>query len=218
MICIIPARGGSKRIPRKNIKPFLGRPIIEYPIATAINCGYDVIVSTEDVEIAGVAMGAGAEVTYRPVHLTGDAVELEEVLYDLLVDRDEIAACMMLPTSVFINSDHLDIGEELLAAYSLVYSVVPFEYPIERSLEIVDGRVQMTVPDYRNSQDIPVRYHDAGQFYIFRVAEFIEAWDNGKRLLDLDAKGMIYKRSEVQDIDTEEDWKIAEMKYQARGM
>jgi len=218
MLCIIPARGGSKRIPGKNIKPFLGRPIIEYPIATAINAGYDVLVSTDDDEIAEKATAVGAEVTFRPARLSGDAVELEDVLYDLLRDHEDGVACMMLPTSVFIKPEHLEQAETYLHEYDLVYSIVPFEYPVSRALEIVDGFVRMAVPDYRNSQDIPVMYHDAGQFYVFNVEAFCAAWEIERRILDLDAYGVIYNRCEVQDIDTLEDWKIAEMKYQARGM
>ena len=218
MLCIIPARGGSKRIPRKNIKPFLSRPIITYPIAISLNMGYDVIVSTEDTEIAGVAEEAGAEVHFRPDYLSHDYVELESVLHDLLRGSDRTTACMMLPTSVFVNPEHLEDARELLYGYEVVYSIVRYEYPIQRALEILDGDVRLIEPEHRNSQDIPARYHDAAQFYVFDVDSFMAGWSRGKRLLELQAHGIEYARNEVQDIDTPEDWAIAEMKYKARGV
>lgn len=217
MLCIIPARGGSKRIPRKNIKPFLGTPIIRYPIVTAINAGFDVVVTTEDTEIAGVAQEAGADVIYRPEYLAGDGVELEDVLYDLLKDSDRQTACMMLPTSVFIKPEHLEESRDLLTHYQLVYSIVRFDYPVQRAMEVVDGRVRFVTPDHRNSQDIPARYHDAAQFYTFDVMAFCDAWSSGKRILELEAHGIEYGTQEVQDIDTPGDWALAEMKYKARG-
>jgi len=219
MLCVIPARGGSKRIPRKNVKTFLGHPVITYPIAIALNAGFDVVVSTEDAEIAEIAEGAGADVTMRPYHLAQDDVELEEVLYDLLRDSEWGAACMMLPTSVFIRPEDLDESRNLLTHYELVYSVTRFEYPVQRALvRLPSGEVRMCEPEHRNSQDIPARYHDAAQFYVFDVMAFCDAWSRGKRLLEMKAYGIVYEPDEVQDIDTPEDWAIAEMKYKARGV
>ena len=214
MLCIIPARGGSKRIPRKNIKPFLGKPIIEYPISIARAAGFDVIVSTEDQEISGVAIRAGVSVAHRPQYLAGDDVEIEAVLFDCLKGR-EGTACMMMPTSVFAK----DVTEarELMEHHRLVYSIVRYEYPIQRALEINNGVVRLESGDNRNSQDIPVRYHDAGQFYMFDIQTFLDAWMHEQRLLEMPGYGIMYAPHEVQDIDTPEDWAIAEKKYKARG-
>lgn len=216
MICIIPARGGSKRIPRKNIRKFIGYPIITYPIDIAINAGFDVVVSTEDAEIAQVAEDSGADVHFRPEYLAGDDIEIEDVLYNLLAGSEHKIACMMLPTSVFTRPEHLEDSINLLMKYDLVYSIVKFSYPIQRALHKVDGYVRMVEHDHRNSQDIPARYHDAAQFYTFNVAAFLDGWEKDVRLLELDAHGIEYAINEVQDIDTEEDWEIAEMKYKAR--
>lgn len=215
MICIIPARGGSKRIPGKNIKPFLGKPIIEYPIKIAKFCGYDVVVSTDDREIAKVAVRAGARVLDRPPYLSLDQIEVEDVIYSIVKDKKGVC-CMMYPTSVFVHPRDLVCGNMLGA--DLVYSITKFSYPIQRALEITDGEVKMINQEYRNSQDIPVRYHDAAQFYMFDVMAFCDAWSRGKRLLELRAYGIEYATNEVQDIDTPEDWAIAEMKYKARGI
>ena len=216
MLCIIPARGGSKRIPRKNIKPFLGKPIIEYPIETAHDAGYTPWVSTNDEGIARVAERAGALVWDRPSELSADGVEVEDVLSDMLGDGNDVG-CMMYPTSVFVTPIELHLAELYLKDYDLVYSIVKFGYPIQRALHIVDGEVKLLTPDHRNSQDIPARYHDAAQFYMFDVMAFCDAWSRGKRLLELKAHGIEYATHEVQDIDTPEDWFEAEMKYKMRG-
>ena len=217
MICIIPARGGSKRIPRKNIREFYGKPIISYPISIAINAGYDVIVSTEDSEIAEIAESYGADIHFRADYLAEDKVELEDVLYDVLNYEDDIA-CMMLPTAVFIKPEDLATAEKMLGKYDVVYSITRFEYPPQRALVNSNGCIRMVSPEHRNSQDIQALYHDAAQFYTFNVWPFLDGWEQGLRLLELPAYGIEYLPSEVQDIDTPEDWIIAEMKYKARGL
>lgn len=222
MLCIIPARGGSKRIKRKNIKPFLGKPIIEYPTETAQEAGCQVWVSTDDSEIAGVSQAAGAIVLAREEHLAGDGIEVEDVLYSMLKASYDDKCCMMYPTSVFTKPEDLMEARDILElkwnyGYELVYSITRFSYPPQRALHIVDGEVKLLQPEHRNSQDIPVLYHDAAQFYMFDVKAFRKAWENGKRLLEMRAHGIEYANHEVQDIDTPEDWTIAEMKYKARG-
>jgi len=217
MLCIIPARGGSKRIPGKNFKKFLGVRIISYPIEIAKQHGYEVVVSTDDLNIAGYAEGCGAIALARSQALAGDGVETEDVLYELLKYSKEKTACLMYPTSVFTKPEDLIEAERLLADYDLVYSIVRFSYPPQRALEIANGEVKMVAPDHRNSQDIPARYHDAAQFYMFDVMAFCDAWSRGKRLLELKAHGIEYASHEVQDIDTPEDWIEAEMKYKMRG-
>jgi len=216
MICIIPARGGSKRIKRKNIRAFRGDPIISYPIAMAQVMGYDTYVSTDDQEIADISRDWGAEVIYRPPHLADDNTELEEVLYDLFLGRfaDEAEALMILPTSVFASINHLEAARDLLSTAQVVYSVVEYEYPPQRAVRFEGDYVVMDIKEYRNTQDIPRLYHDAGQYYFFNVAAFIDGWERGLRLLDLRAKAIIYEAHEVQDIDTLNDWVIAEMKYE----
>lgn len=219
MICIIPARGGSKRIPHKNIKWFLGKPIITYPIETALLAQCETIVSTDDDEIADVVWHAGAEVHSRLPSLAGDNVETEEVLYDFLKQSDAEIACMLYPTSVFAVDEDITEAKHKIEAgkCDLVYSVVRFTYPIQRALRMhCDKKVEMVNHDHRNSQDIPLRYHDAAQFYVFDVITFLRMWEGGLRLLELDAIGVEYQPHEVQDIDTIEDWKIAEMKYRGR--
>jgi len=219
MICIIPARGGSKRIPRKNIKPFLGKPIIGYPIETAQEVWCDVWVSTDNDEIASVAGSVGAMVLKREEHLAGDGIETEDVLYSMLKASYADKCCMMYPTSVFVESQVLMNAKDIMEieGYDLVYSIVKYGYPIQRALHIVDGEVKLLQSEHRNSQDIPARYHDAAQFYMFNVMAFCDAWSKGKRLLEMKACGIEYAAHEVQDIDTPEDWTIAEMKYKARG-
>ena len=216
-LCIIPARGGSKRIPGKNIRNFRGRPIITYPIATAIDCGYDVIVSTDDAEIERIAREAGAEVKPRMGELSGDDVEVEEVLASLLGDVED-DCLMMFPTSVFATPNDI---EEALHGWNvtvdLLYSVVEYDHPIQRALTIDDGRVKMMKATHKNTQDYKPRYHDAAQFYLFDPLAFMAGWNRGKRLIELNAEAHIYARNEVQDIDTPVDWAIAEMKYKELG-
>jgi len=213
MLCFIPARGGSKRIPKKNIKPFITVPILWYPVNIALSCGFEVVVSTDCDEIALRAELGGAEVHSRLPSLAEDRIELEEVLYEYLRDGEYETCCMMLPTSVFAKREDLIHAQELLHDYDLIYSIVEYEYPPQRALRLNGSLVEMVGPEHRNSQDIPKLYHDAAQFYVFDVMAFCAAWSNGGRLLEMRAHGIEYKRTEAQDIDTIEDWEIAEMKY-----
>jgi pseudaminic acid cytidylyltransferase len=221
-LAIIAARGGSKRIPRKNVKSFCGRPIIEYSIEAALksNCFADVIVSTDDQEIAEVATQAGASVPFmRSAASSNDHAGLEEVSYEVLhayaasgkTCRD---FCLMLPTAPFVTAARLEEGRNILrnSRAESVVPVVAFSYPVQRALEISeDGHLTMVAPEFYDtrSQDIPRRYHDAGQFYWMKS----QAALNREPFFGDKAKALVLKEQEVHDIDTLEDWEIAEFKY-----
>jgi pseudaminic acid cytidylyltransferase len=221
-IAIITARGGSKRIPGKNIRDFLDKPIISYSIETAITSGLfdDVMVSTDSKEIAEVALKYGASVPFmRSSQNADDYAGTADVLKEVLLQLKENGkaynhACCIYPTAPFINVDTLQKGYSLLTAgsYDTVFPVCAFSYPVLRSL-IVDetGKVAMQWPENINkrSQDLPPFYHDAGQFYWIDISAFLE-----KQKLFTDNTGaVILSELQVQDIDNETDWKIAELKY-----
>lgn len=220
-LAIIIARGGSKRIPRKNIRDFLGKPIIAYSIAAALNaeCFNEVMVSTDDPEIAGIATKFGAKVPFfRSTATSDDFATTADVLAEVLMEyrnrgRDFDHACCLYPTAPFITSEKLRHGYRLLqeTGADSVLPVVRFSYPIQRGLQIEDDRLSMFSPEYMNyrSQDLSPAYHDSGQFYFFRVESFLQ----NQRLFTGNTVPMVIPETEVQDIDTEDDWQIAEMKY-----
>ncbi|MBO6252509.1 MAG: pseudaminic acid cytidylyltransferase [Bacteroidaceae bacterium] len=215
-LCIIPARGGSKRIPRKNIKPFMGKPIMAYSIEAALESGLfdEVMVSTDDVEFAKVAKKYGANVPFlRSAQTSNDFATTNDVLNEVL-DRYETAgyqfdtlACVY-STAPFISAQRLREAYQKLENCDLAYPVVQYSYPIQRSLVIRDGVMTRMWPEYSNSrsQDLEATYHDAGQYYFYRVKPF----RNGAMLRTC---GIVLSELEVQDLDTETDWKLAEMKY-----
>lgn len=221
-IAIITARGGSKRIPRKNIKQFLGKPIIAYSIETALASGLfeQVLVSTDDNEIAQVAKAYGATVPFLRSSQTADdysttADVLLEVL-QMLQDNGKnfTNACCIYPTAPFINAGSLLKAYSLLVEknYDTVFPVCAFSYPVLRSLVMDDsGKVAMQWPENRNkrSQDLPTCYHDAGQFYWINVNAFLA----NQQLFTGNTGAIILDELQVQDIDNETDWKIAELKY-----
>jgi pseudaminic acid cytidylyltransferase len=220
-VAIITARGGSKRIPRKNIKPFLGKPIILYSIEAAISsgCFSEVMVSTDDDEIAEIARKAGAKVPFkRSTQNANDHATTADVILEVLNQYMELGAnfdtaCCIYPTAPFVNADKLKEAYRLLSKEG-VKSVVPivrFSFPILRSFKMENGYVKMNWPEYLNtrSQDLPPAFHDAGQFYFFKIADFIK----DKKVFTDCTLGMEMPESEVQDIDNEEDWKVAEIKY-----
>lgn len=220
-IAIITARGGSKRIPRKNIKDFLGAPIIKYSVDAALGAGCfdEVMVSTDDEEIAALARTYGATVPFmRKSSTAGDHTTTAEVLEEVLQEYDDLDksfdfACCIYPTAPFITSDKLKQAFDMLTT-STALSVVPvvkFGFPILRSFKIEDGLVKMNWPEYMSvrSQDLPPAYHDCGQFYFFRTKEFLET----RTLFTETTLPLEMPESEVQDIDNEEDWKVAEIKY-----
>jgi pseudaminic acid cytidylyltransferase len=221
-IAIITARGGSKRIPRKNIKDFLGKPIIAYSIEAALLSGVfdEVMVSTDDDEIAQIAEKYGAKVPFkRSVKNSDDYSTTAEVLLEVISQYEDIGvaidyACCIYPTAPFVSSLKLSQAFDVLISKKLdsVFPVCPFSYPILRSLKIdEEGLIKMNWPEFLNSrsQDLPKAYHDAGQFYFFDVKKFIIQ----KKLFTDNAGSIIVEETEVQDIDNEVDWKMAEMKY-----
>jgi pseudaminic acid cytidylyltransferase len=223
-IAVIPARGGSKRIPRKNIRPFAGKPIIGYSIEAALGCGlFDkVIVSTDDYEIAEVARGFGAEIPYlRPKPLADDYTGTNAVVKHALSwfkERDMAIkhACCIYATAPFVQADDLRKGHDLLLASgkSFVFSVTSFPFPIQRALRFnAQGEVEAMYPEYRatRSQDLEPAWHDAGQFYWGRASAF----QNDETLFSPASLAVILPRHRVQDIDSEEDWLRAELMFAA---
>lgn len=220
-IAIIPARGGSKRIPHKNIKPFLGKPIIAYSIEAAIQSGLfsEVMVSTDDNEIAEIAKKYGANVPFfRSPQTANDFANVGEVIEEVLLtylkqDKKFDNVCCILATAPFIKSERLAEAYQLLLNqnYDSVFPIVRFSYPIQRALRLSGGNVSMFQPENfaKRSQDLEPAYHDSGQFYWMKVEEFMKQ----KRFFSNNAGAIILPETEVQDIDSEEDWKMAEWKY-----
>jgi N-acylneuraminate cytidylyltransferase len=220
-LAIITARGGSKRIPRKNIKEFCGRPIVAYSIQAALDSGVfdEVMVSTDDSEIAGIAAGAGAKVPFmRSAATSNDFATTADVLIEVISQyrqrgHDIEQACCIYPTAPFVTAQKLAHAHALLleTGSDSVIPVVRFSYPIQRALKIENHRLSMIWPENLNarSQDLMPAYHDSGQFYFLNVRSFMEQ----KKLFSEHTVPMEVPETEVQDIDTEEDWKIAEMKY-----
>jgi pseudaminic acid cytidylyltransferase len=221
-LCIIPARGGSKRIPRKNIKEFLGKPIITYSIVAALQSNlYDeVMVSTDDVEIAEIAKLYGANVPFtRSVLNSNDFATTSDVIVEVLgwykeQGRKFDNVCCCYATAPFVTATRLHEGYEKLTTQKAtsVFPVVAFDYPIWRSLKIDQSRrLQMNWPEHLNarSQDLPKAYHDAGQWYWINVDAFLKT----KTLFTENTFGLELSPLEVQDIDNEHDWKLAELKY-----
>ena len=218
-LCIIPARGGSKRIPRKNIKPFRGRPVISYPIWAARDLVDTVMVSTEDAEIATIAEKYGAAVPFmRSAETATDTAETEEVIAEVLDQYSHLGVTwdrclLMYPCSVFAKREHLTQALGMLAKHDMMMSVVEYDYPIQRAVTIDPVRLVDPRTHDADSGKLPTMYHDAAQFYAFKVGAFQKAWGEGKRLLEMDGGAMVLPRGRVWDIDTEEDWRIAEVLY-----
>ena len=218
-IAVIPARGGSKRIPRKNIREFAGRPMIAHSINCALQSGLfeRVIVSTDDDEIARVGRDFGAEVPFmRPAVLSDDQTGVTEVIahsveYLRNQGAELSAVCCIYATAPFIRQEDLKQGLAVLEAghWQYVFAATTFVSPIFRAFrEITDGGLEMFLPDHFNtrSQDLPEALHDAGQFCWGRP----EAWLKRMRVFDKLSAVIRIPRWRVQDIDTEEDWARAE--------
>lgn len=218
-IAVIPARGGSKRIPQKNIKFFLEKPIIAYSIETALRSGLfdEVMVSTDDQQIAQTAEKYGANVPFfRSSENSGDFATTADVLLEVLGQYDTVEfdyLCCIYPTAPFISVQSLKESFILLKnnAFETVFPVVQFSYPIQRSLKICNEKVSMVWDEFvtSRSQDLEPRYHDAGQFYWLDVNTFL----NKKQLFTDNSGPYIIDEMLMQDIDNETDWKIAELKY-----
>nr|WP_262895358.1 pseudaminic acid cytidylyltransferase [Penaeicola halotolerans] len=220
-MCIIPARGGSKRIPRKNIKDFLGKPIIAYSIKVALDSGLfdEVMVSTDDAEIAEVALLCGAKVPFlRSEANANDFATTADVLKEVLQQYAALGqhfdlACCIYATAPLIKGSRLIEGHRLLVDKSAdtVFPVTKFSFPITRALKLENQKLAMMWPENLNkrSQDLPTAYHDAGQWYWFKTEQLLQS---GKLLTD-NTFGLELPEIEVQDIDNHSDWKLAEFKY-----
>ncbi len=220
-LAIIPARGGSKRIPRKNIKLFMGKPIIAYSIEAALQSELfdEVMVSTDDNEIAEIAKQYGAKVPFmRSVKTSGDYATTADVIIEVLNMYKEQyqefeTVCCLYSTAPFVTPDRLiEAYSKLDGEICSVFTAVAYSYPVQRSLHISDGKIKMVHPEYLNtrSQDLEIIYHDAGQFYMSKVEYFIKY----KTFWADNAAGLILSEMEVQDLDTLIDWQLAEIKYQ----
>ena len=222
-LAVIPARGGSKRIPRKNIRDFCGKPIIAYSIEAALDSGlFDrVIVSTDDDEIASVARDFGAETPFmRPVEISDDysgtnAVVKHAIQWFQERSQSISLACCIYATAPFVSPVYLREGHDKLinSDKSFAFSVTSFPFPIQRAIHINGkGAVEAFWPEYINtrSQDLEAAYHDAGQFYWGKANAFL----NDLIMYSTVSIPILLPRYQVQDIDDMEDWKIAEYLYE----
>lgn len=220
-LAIITARGGSKRIPRKNIKPFLGKPILVYSIEAALASGAfeEVMVSTDDAEIAQIAIQAGAKVPFmRSDTAANDYASTDDVIREVLTayqakGKSFDTFCCIYPTAPFVTAEKLKTAMDMLTESESVMPVVPFSYPVQRGLCLNEqGHIGYKWPEYATarSQDLEKIYHDCGQFYACRTEAFFrEGTTDTPNMVPL-----VMSELEVQDIDTLEDWAIAEVKYQ----
>ncbi|MEM6298313.1 MAG: pseudaminic acid cytidylyltransferase [Bacteroidota bacterium] len=222
-LAIIPARGGSKRIPRKNIKAFLGKPILAYSIEAALESElFDtVMVSTDDPEIAEVGKKYGASVPFlRSAENANDTAGTAEALLEVIERYAEqgetfVEGCCLYATAPFITPEKLRFAYQKMQedSFDSVFTATRFPSPIQRALRQTDaGKIEMIWPENRpkRSQDLEPTYHDAGQFYWFKS----EALQREKRLFMSNSGMLEVPTTEVQDIDEPEDWTLAELKYQ----
>ena len=223
-LAVIPARGGSKRIPGKNIRLFSGKPLINYSIEAAINSQlFDkVIVSTDCEEIKALSLSLGAEVPFlRPEHLSNDIVGTRPVTnHAIEYCREHFFnpeyVCCIYATAPFIEQSYLKQGLEALEAnerLDFAFSVTTFPFPVQRALVKDAAGVKPMMPEFINkcSQDLEEVYHDAGQFYWGKG----ESWLSGKVVFSANSYPVVLPRHLVQDIDTQEDWIRAELMYRA---
>lgn len=220
-LCIIPARGGSKRIPRKNIKHFLGKPIIAYSIKVALQSKLfdEVMVSTDDKEIAEICIELGGEVPFfRTKNTADDYAVLADVISEVIesyskVEKEFDEICCILPTAPFVTSDAIVAAYKKLleSSFDSVFPVLQFSFPIQRALKMEKGKVSLMQQEHLNtrSQDLEPMFHDAGQFYWINTQKF----KSNQKLYTKNSGAIIISALEAQDIDTETDWKLAEIKY-----
>ncbi len=219
-VAIIPARGGSKRIPRKNIRELSGRPLLWWSVQLCLESGAfdEVIVSTDDDEIAGIARAAGASTPFmRPESLANDVAPTVDVIAHAVewldaAGRTVDLACCVYPASVFLGPEDLVRSRDLLVGTphaSYVATVTRYAHPVQRAMSMADnGRLAFVEPEYAafRTQDLEERWHDAGQFYWGRA----QAWRDRLPILP-NAVGYVVDAARVCDIDTEEDWRRAEV-------
>lgn len=220
-LAIITARGGSKRIPRKNIKDFLGKPIIAYTIEASLKSGIfdEVMVSTDDKEIADIAVKYGAKVPFfRSEKTANDYATTADVIEEVINMYDERGRiydyiCCLYPTAPFVSETAINTAMKTLidSDADTVLPVVKFSFPPQRSLVEKDGYLQAKYPEMmpKRSQDLEAMYHDCGQFYCLRT----ESFKLQKKVVMDKTLPFFQEEINVQDIDTFEDWEIAEMKY-----
>lgn len=220
-IAIITARGGSKRIPKKNIKDFCGKPILQYSIEAALESGIfdEVMVSTDDEEIARIAKAAGANVPFmRSEKTSNDYATTADVLMEVLEKYKELGqqydyTCCIYPTAPFVTKEKLQCAFEKIKEEkaSQLTHVVAYSFPPQRCVVIREGKIEMLHPEHRNtrSQDLELYYHDCGQFYFYDTEELIK---NKGNIIE-NVIPMVLSELEVQDIDNESDWELAEIKY-----
>ena len=220
-IAVIPARGGSKRVPRKNIRTFAGQPVIVWPIKAALSSGLfdQVVVSTDDPEIAEVARMTGASVPFmRPENLSDDYADTKSVIRHAISElklKTEVQVCCIYPTSVFADAQLLKNGLEKLneSKCSFVFSITSVDPSIYRSFtKTADDHITMLFPENyaKRTQDLPSLYCDAAQFYWATVG----AWQSDLDIFGADSIGVFIDPSRVQDIDTESQWLAAERIFQ----
>ncbi|TBV14585.1 pseudaminic acid cytidylyltransferase [Stutzerimonas kirkiae] len=223
-LAVIPARGGSKRIPRKNIKPFCGKPMIAWSIEAALasGCFDEIIVSTDDTEIADVGKTYGAHVPFmRPAELSDDHTGTVPVIRHSIQWYIDAGArpeqiCCLYATAPFVTAEDIRTGLHTLeqSGGDYAFSVTSYAFPIQRAIRLTqEGRVEMLNPEYFNtrSQDLEEAFHDAGQFYWGRA----EAWLQGRIIFAPGSLPVLLPRHRVQDIDTPEDWTRAEWLFKA---
>ena len=220
-IAIITARGGSKRIPKKNIKKFCGRPMISYSIEAGLQSGMfdEVMVSTDNEEIAEIARSYGANVPFmRSEKTASDYATTRDVLMEVLHEYEKQGRVFddmtcIYPTAPFVTAQRLRDAVALFkeTKSSLLIPVVQFSYPPQRAYVINDGKLQFKWEEFRyaRSQDLEPFYHEAGQFYCYNIADYLAA----DGVIKENIIPFILPESEVQDIDTKEDWKMAELKF-----
>jgi pseudaminic acid cytidylyltransferase len=220
-IAIIPARGGSKRIPKKNIKDFIGKPIISYSIFAALSSNLfdEIIVSTDDAEIAEIAIKYGASVPfYRSEKNASDYASTFDVIEEVVLNYKSKNIhfeyiCCIYPCAPFVNSKKITDGFNLIKEknFDSVFPVISFSFPIQRALKIIDDKIDFMYPQHSlvRSQDLEPSYHDAGQFYWMRTEKIMTE----KKILTSNSGGILISEMEGQDIDNETDWKLAQLKY-----
>ena len=223
-LCIIPARGGSKRIPRKNIKPFLGRPVISYAIEAALNSGLfdEVMVSTDDEEIADIARQYGASVPFmRSAEAASDTAPDMVVLREVLTEYAKRGKtfdvfCSLYPCTPLVTAEKLKEGMDILikTGVDLVFPVLRFSSPPLRGFVVRDGKWVRLHPEYTftRSQDMEPIFYGAGQYYFYNAHTYLQKTDVERTMHAFEISEM-----EVQDVDNEVDWRMAEIKYMMRS-
>jgi N-acylneuraminate cytidylyltransferase len=217
-LCIIPARGGSKRIPRKNIKSFLGKPIIAYSVEVALKSGLfsEVMVSTDDEEIAKIAKSFGAKVPFfRSDENANDYATTLDVVKEVLLAYERLGksydnVCTLYPTAPFVSTRKLKEGFDKLTHANAVIPVTEFSFPVWRAFHLNQDSLAYHWPEFEKSrsQDLTKLFHDAGQWYWIKIKNIEDT------LVPQQTAAVILSTLEVQDIDRPEDWHIAEMKYE----